>query len=366
MKYGLVVIHDPQCLYQFIWYYLAYGGDTEWTALCLPNEFKSEYMSNFCQKSGVFTNVVRTDDKSYKAFGRKKQIQLGLQMMLYYLIGKRNLFCHKLIDQYIDSNQYDKYVVICETGIITGACIALGGEKEVVIFDDGIGEYTINKKWSNIWGRYENKWQAFFLSFMGYSGPLRKFPLKTLKNCTKFFRRPDLYTGSEYADIKKMFDEEVLPLSECNKIVHNIYNSINDNMFDSVEAVLFVGDYSLYTSKHREYFEKLSGYISANYKKIAIKLHPKDIKNYSFGNTEVVDIDRSIPSEILAPQLVGKKVLFFNPTTTMMSCDKSEVDFLVFEKLLDGTDCDVAEFFNEKWEEMIKLFLPEIKTIIIK
>ena len=65
MKKGLAVIYDPHNVYQFLWYYCTYGKDIEWSALCLPNSYKGEYLSEPCRKLGIFKKIYRDTDKLF-------------------------------------------------------------------------------------------------------------------------------------------------------------------------------------------------------------------------------------------------------------------------------------------------------------
>ena len=103
-KKGLALIYDPNNLHQFIWYYSAYGKEYEWTALCLPNGFKGEYMSEYCQKAGIFKKIIR-DDKEYMSMPIGQKFATFAQMLGYALIGKQNLFCRKLIEKYISYDE---------------------------------------------------------------------------------------------------------------------------------------------------------------------------------------------------------------------------------------------------------------------
>ena len=58
-KRGLAVFYDPHNVYQFLWYYCTYGQDMDWDALCLPNSFQGEYVSEWAEKLGIFKNIYR-------------------------------------------------------------------------------------------------------------------------------------------------------------------------------------------------------------------------------------------------------------------------------------------------------------------
>ena len=42
------------------------------------------------------------------------------------------------MNSYVVLNDYDEIVVIADVGVVSGACVALGEEKEIVILEDGI------------------------------------------------------------------------------------------------------------------------------------------------------------------------------------------------------------------------------------
>ena len=59
MKKGLAVFYDPHNVYQFLWYYCTYGGgNMEWSALCLPNSFLGDQVSEFCKKLDIFKKII--------------------------------------------------------------------------------------------------------------------------------------------------------------------------------------------------------------------------------------------------------------------------------------------------------------------
>lgn len=72
-KKAIALIYDPHNLLQFIWYYCSYGTDYEWTALCLPNGHKGEYMSKYCKRSGIFEKVI-SDTTSFLMMSTLKKV----------------------------------------------------------------------------------------------------------------------------------------------------------------------------------------------------------------------------------------------------------------------------------------------------
>ena len=124
-KRGLAVIYDPHNLYEFIWYYCNKGKSKKWDALCLPNAQKGEYMHTYCEKSEVFETVIRKNT-GYEGSSSKEKINMFLSMFGYFVTGRRKSYCKKLINQFVNIDEYDEIVIIADVGIVSGACCALG------------------------------------------------------------------------------------------------------------------------------------------------------------------------------------------------------------------------------------------------
>lgn len=361
-KNGLVVVHDPHNLYQFIWYYKAYGQNVNWTALCLHNETKKEYMSNYCRKAGIFKNVISTNDKSFEVLKLNEQFYIFIQMLFYFITGRRKKYCRKLIRKYVDPDQFDGIVVLTAGGIITGACMALSDEIDIVIMDDGSGEYTVAKRtWFNLFRDRKPAWKAFTLAVMGYSDICRQFPVAELKNCTKFLIRPDLYKGHAYKCVYKMFDREVFPMENCSDILERIYPCLDIKRIEEAEAFFIINTYSFITSNYKYYEDKVRDYISKKFHNIVIKTHPADRTTYAFEkDVHVYEVERTLPGELLTPYMREKKVYFLYATSMMMNVQEANSYFLVFKKLVDNSDCDRQKFMNSEIEHYMEAFIPDL------
>ena len=87
-KKGIVVVFNPQSLYRFILYYCAYGNNYDWTAICLPNDYKGEYIGEYCEKSGIFSNIIRTSIR-FSKLSILIKIQLSVEMFLHAITGQQ-------------------------------------------------------------------------------------------------------------------------------------------------------------------------------------------------------------------------------------------------------------------------------------
>ena len=183
---GLAVVYDPHNLYQFIWYYATYGKDIEWDALCLPNGYKGEYMSEYCEKSGIFKTIYK-GEQAYLSSSILDRGVLFAKMVFYAVLKKQKIMCKKIVGQYVNIDNYDIAVVLTDVGIVSGAVIGVADEKEVVILEDGMGDYADRPKdylRKHILNPFD--WQGYFVAKMGYSNPAHYYPLNTTNNLSIF------------------------------------------------------------------------------------------------------------------------------------------------------------------------------------
>lgn len=317
-KKGLAVIYDPHNLYQFVWYYCNKGKRKEWDALCLPNGYKGEYMHPFCEKSGIFKKVYRNNiDFSTSSFLQRIEIFIG--MFFYFVMGKREAYCKKLLNEYVDLNDYDELVVIADVGIVSGACVALGKEKEVIILEDGINDYGERPRFisrKNVLSFYS--WQGLILSLMGYCSP-GWFALRTNQHCIKYCSQPDKMKYMEYKEVRQLYTKQDTDIELMNAIIKKIYPELMNLDLQNIEAILFtrpLDDYVVDSDRYKKRFEE---YISKKYSSVLVKKHPREQEHYDFGNNvKVMTVDNSIPAEILLPYLEGIDIIIMTTSAIML------------------------------------------------
>lgn len=369
---GIALIHDPHNLYQFIWYYCTYGMDYEWTALCLPNGYKGEYMSEYCKKSGIFKNIIR-DSQDYLTMPILSKMKIFLHMLLYAIIGQQTVYCKKLISKYVQNEEYDTAVVLTDSGIISGAFIALGKEKKIVILEDGSGDYVERPKGyilRNI--THFHAWQGFLLAKMGYSCPSHRYMLKPTQYCEKYCSNPEQMLYRNYKSMNLLFDMSITDSVLFKDTMQKVYQEIKNYNFGDAEVVIFTDRLGDFTKNPKPYLEKFQNYINKNYKSVILKKHPRDEEEYLFEReVNVQIIDSSIPAEVLLPYLQGKEILFLYTSSIMiyMKGYNYKVSCLYFNNLFEASNKDNAygKYMNKKdVQEYIQRFgLTECKIVEI-
>lgn len=319
MKKGLAVIYDPHNVYQFLWYYCTYGKDIEWRALCLPNSYKGEYLSEPCRKLGIFKKIYR-DTHQFDSMPVIKRLFLFMKMVLYALIGQQKLFSKHFIKKFIGEYDFDIAVVLTDVGFVSGLFLTLAPEKEIVILEDGMGDYEA-RKYGNILKRYKNLFelQGFCLSVLGYSNVGHYYPLRTTKNCIKYCSHPDKMLYKNYKEMKVLFDMEKTDVSAFKKYLEIIYPNLNEYFEKRAEVILLTTPINDYISDEKPYVTRIQEYINNNYKgkTVLIKKHPRDIINYSFSkDVTVKEITNSIPAEVLLPYIEDMEILFCDHSST--------------------------------------------------
>lgn len=335
-KKGIAVIYDPHNLYQFIWYYATYGKEYEWTALCLPNGYKGEYMSKFCEKAGIFEKIIR-DEQAYLNASIKTKAKEFIKMCFYAIAGRQSQYCKKLISKYVNIDQYEIGVVLTDVGIVSGAFIGLGQEMQIVILEDGMGDYAERPKGyirKHLFNPFDI--QGYLVAKMGYANPAHYYPLKTTKYCEKFCSNPDQMLYRDYKTIKQMFEYTNTDRKLFEHIIEHVYTEIQTCDFQKAEAIIFTNRLYDFGDNVQSYIKNFENYVNSHYENIILKRHPRDETKYKFGeNVKVQEISNSIPAEVLLPYLSDVKILFMLTSSILlyMHAYQYQPTFLYFRGL---------------------------------
>lgn len=327
---GLAVIYDPHNLYQFLWYYCNEGKKKEWDALCLPNGYKGEYMHSYCEKSGIFDHIYR-DDTDYSVLTSNAKFKTFLQMFFYWIVGKRKVFCKKMLNKYVTESLYDEFVVIAEVGVVSGACVALGYERKVVILEDGITDYRerpIFIRPDRMTSAY--MWQGFFLSIMGYCSP-GWFRLASDKYCIKYCSHPSKMKYTNYREIKQLYEMTGTDHILLEQLLKRVYPALCEFDFDIIDIILMtsalgsiVDDCSKYNKRVEEYIKR------KGYANVLLKKHPRDDSIYCFGDSVAVkEADSSIPVEVLFPYCRGKEAVIMALSSSIIGMSSYDINCTV-------------------------------------
>ena len=363
MKKGLAVIYDPHNLYQFIWYLCTYGKDSSWDALCLPNGSKGEYMGDFCERSQVFSHVYR-NNVSFESAKLGKKLGMFVKMFFYYMRRKQLVFCKELLREYIDIDDYQRVVVLCDIGIVSGACIGLGKMKDIVILEDGTADYADRPRgyfWKHILNA--NNWQGMILAKMGYANPAHYYPLESTRYCEKFSSHPDSMKYTNYKSIKKLYDFRNTDEEMYNTIMGRLYPEVNIVELQKADIIVFSSPLNVFVKDTKPFLRAFEEHINCTgCEKIVLKKHPMDEEEYHFNrNIQCVEINSSIPAEALLPYIKNKKIIFMGVSSILLylDCHGYDIEIVHFSGLHKQAEVDKSRFLDSSLEEK-KTYLSQI------
>lgn len=322
MKKGLVVIYDPHALMQFLQFYCMEKSNVKWDVLCLPKENGEEEMHNYCESSGVF-NKVFCGNVEYMSIKRTEKFALFLRMFVYFVLGKRKLFCQKEINKYVDDiMQYDVLVGNTESGLITGMLASFAKEKRVIYFEDGVADYWIKrKKWKTIfkWNTLHNL-EGVIMARMGYCCKGYCY-FKPTKYCEKYASNKELLSYANYYSIHDLA-LDTHGQKEFIKIAERTWTELKNLGVDEDSAILFtdpLNEEYLYESDIIDFVQRCFSIIEDEHKNVFIKRHPRDNFDYATKlGYSVKEINQDIPAEILLPFFSNSDCYFFEFSSTIM------------------------------------------------
>ena len=370
MKKGLALIYNPHNLLEFIWYACTYSKDTEWDALCLPSGHMGEYMSAYCEKSGMF-NKIYASDKNYSQAGMKEQLGAFASMFGHWLTGRRAAYCKKMLNRYVDDiDRYDELVVLNDIGLVGGLMIALGKDKQAVMLEDGVGDYVekSNKRLLKhlLSGR---EWRGWLLANMGYSNSEHNYPLATSKYALKFNSKPEKMKYRKYKSIEKLFDFTNTDVDRYNELVAKVYSDIDLKAIETADAIVFTNNIGDFTSTPEPYIRAFEDHLNARSSAILIKKHPRDSGEYTFGEgISLFELSPQYPAEVILPFIKGKQIYFMFPSSVLLYMDDADsCHCFYFEKLYD--ECQKQQSFLDypdmnRYNELLALMGAEEIDII--
>ncbi|MBR1533513.1 MAG: hypothetical protein IJ639_04060 [Ruminococcus sp.] len=371
MKKGLALIYNPHNLLEFVWYCCTYSKDTEWDALCLPSGHMGEYMSEYCEKSGLF-NKIYASDKNYSQAGMKEQLGAFLSMFGHYITGRRAAYCKKTLNRYVeDIDRYDELVVLNDIGLVGGLMIGLGKQKDVIILEDGVGDYVekSNKRFLKhlLSGR---EWRGFLLAKMGYSNSEHNYPLVTSKYCTKFNSKPEKMKYRKYKRFEKLFDFTDTDVERYNRIIADLYTDIDQEKIRQSDAIVFTTNVADFTKDPGAHIKAFEDYMNAHANAVMIKKHPRDCGDYVFDPAvSIYELSPAYPAEVILPYIKDKQIYFMFPSSVLLYVDDSSDKYhcFYFEKLY--AECQGQESFldypdRNRYSELLRLMGAEDIDII--
>lgn len=363
-KQGLIVVYDPHNLLEFLWYYATHGKEYEWTALCLPNGYKGEYMGDYCERCGIFKRIIRKKEEFLSASAGRKAV-IFLDMLANAVVGRQEALIRRFLKDYdVDVDAFDRLVVMTDVGLISGMVVSLGKHKDVVIMEDGTGDYY-ERTYSQI-RHHLNKsdmWQGMLVSAMGYSNPGHFFPLRTTRYAVKYCSKISQMKYRNYREMRQLFDFEKTDMELYNELIRRAYGDFDVNRLKESDIVFFTVPLVDYLEDTENHVSRIVGYVNGlvaeGKRRVVVKRHPRDPQTYRFSEeAEVYEIDNSIPSEVLLPYVKDKTLVFFDACSTLLNIkDESDIVMLYMKDLLD---CKGYKFGKYHTKDEIESYMRDL------
>lgn len=359
-KRGLVIIYDPHALMQFLQFYCMEDYDAEWDALCLPKEDGEEEMHVYCERTGIFRNIF-IGTSEYKNLSTGRKLQLFIPMVFYAIIGHRLEYCRKTLNAYVGSvDVYDVLVANSENGFVSGMIASFGKKKEVVYFEDGLGDYIWERyKWKSVYPPFTfDNLQCVLMSRLGYFGK-GYTRLRGTKDCIRYASIKNAFLNRENKEIRE-FKLWGSRLEKYQNILIGTYPELNEFHVGEDSVILFTDAYEVFGNDYEIYKRKVIRYINENEKSVILKQHPREKKNYGFDeNIEVISIPRNIPGEVLFPFLGNKRCYISHINSLILNMKTYGIRPIIF-----WSDCFYKEIIKktpgwpdkDKTSEMCELF----------
>lgn len=365
---GLVIIYDPHALMQFFEFYCMGDYEAEWDALCLPKEDGEEEMHLYCERAGVF-NKIYIGKSEYKNLSLKNKLKLFIPMVLYSAIGQRRRYCKKTLNQYVGNiNDYDILAANTDTGFVSGMLASFGKEKEVIYFEDGVGDYSVNRKrWQSHFraGTFEN-FQCVLMARLGYFGKGFTY-LKPTRETIKYCSVKEELTYRNYKEIRQ-FSMDSNALEKFRALQDQVYPELKKLKIDENTAVAFTDPVEIECDDWKKYVEQFVGVLCQKHNRILLKCHPRGSEDiYSFPDNVTVElVPKDIPAELLLPYLNGNDCYFMFPNSILLNMKPYNLNIrIVFSediynqmdqkvKVYDDAVCNGIDLLRERCDRFVK------------
>ena len=317
-KEALAVVAGPYRYYQVLWLYTQFP-EYRWSILLLPYGKGNESVSDLCNKSkslGIFEKIYISDMIGQDS-SKVTQILIILRMMLSYIVGKKRILMKQLILSQTEKKEFDVFFIGCEYSIIEGAVMGLADEKEVYVFEEGLGDYISKKKFP----RFSfDEIMSYLVTRMGYFSPYTYFELENTSLCIKYASLPKLLRKRSYREIRPLFVGDLASTLKYKALLNSIYEIPKEQLKNS-EIVLFTAPWDWGIEDKKYCLDKMRQWLTTRYrgKHIAIKKHPRDQEKYEWNTLKISFLPSQIPAEIMAEYLTNKEIVMMGVSTTILS-----------------------------------------------
>lgn len=331
-KQAVAVIFSNVNLYDFLWYYATYGKEYEWTAVTEYYVDSDIELSKECEKTGIFKKVLFYEVNTRHMSTFRKAIEF-LKTTAYYVVGKKDRYCKKLIGGCVDD--YDLAVVANSIELLHGAFVSQSAEKQIVILEDGGND---RKETSHKWKRSNGgidivyNFVSYLWSKMGYCDIGNRYELDSCRNCIKYSIMPEQIKHRTYKKVFQIHDNTHTDMELFHRLIKNWCGDfLPENL--SADAILYTIPMKNSFENSESLKHRVEQYINENYggKRVILKKHPRDTYKYVFDNAvDVIEIPSSIPAEIFVNVVSGKDYLFEFTSSVLDSYEEKKNQVKVF------------------------------------
>jgi len=335
-KRAAVVLLHNYSLQQFLWYYATCPAEYEWDALILPYDLTNSFASvlyNNASKVGIF-NKISIYNTNRNTFSLFKKIKIFLPFLTSYITGRRVRQCEEIIADAMGPIRYDLSIVFSDYGVLSGAIISCVKNRNVLVFEDGIGDYAARTS-RFAWKMFSvNEISGYFLAKMGYCNPAYKYVNRPTTQCLKYCSNPDWMKYRDYAAIYKLFDMEICDKQLYRELLNRAFLSDFDQSLLDCDIVLLGTVMTDFADNGNIYYQKIYDYLYEHHRndRLLIKMHPRETYLPVWPELKHKIADNSVSADLLIPLLQDKKFISMFPSTALVTI------------LANGCDCSVVHF----------------------
>ncbi len=327
-KKALVFITGQYQLLQAIWYaseHPEYEFDALIKTVHLNESVKKNFQKNIVN-CGMFSSVapVKGINKETGAF---KKAFLFIQMVLFWLVGRRSQLTQRIIRKGIGDKQYDLVIVDSENSILGGAFIDHSDrDYRVVILQEGTSDIlTRLDKPKHTFGDYVN----FMLARMGYCNPGLFYVLDKVRYCVKLSSFPEKLLYKPYAGIEEIFTYQ--GNDRYLEAIEKAFPNMDWDQLRSANTILITSLMETLGGGENEYLS-MKKWLKENTKgPLLLKRHPRDDHPYDWKELDVRYIDTGIPAELILANVTHQKVVFSFISTCMVDIIDKDIDYRVIQ-----------------------------------
>ncbi|MBQ4312727.1 MAG: hypothetical protein IJC18_00830, partial [Clostridia bacterium] len=293
---------------------------------------------------------------NYQTYSLADKIKLFLPRLGNFLIGRRKVYCRELIDSLTGGERYDIHVVPSDYGIYSGAVIANAKTDNVVILEDGTGDYLPRPKWF-ILKRLNNPNDiaGFLLAKMGYCNSANNYRLHDTNYCVKYSSMPNEMIYRDYKEINPLFDFTHTDTEQYNSLISRTFFDGCKCDLSRVDAVFFTAALTDFGGENDKFYAATEQYLDSAYSgaNILLKLHPRDTHEYvSRSNTFDLSVRDYVPAEVIITAIKDKPALLMFPSTVIFALNAVGADYkILYYKELSKLNPKYDYFFRTKTEQ---------------